>query len=232
MIFHWPINRGVRVRLVVQGVINDHKAGTTLDALDYVPRAVLEHVGHQLGMSTTELTTLRALYRRQMTLFLHQRWACEHAGFRRLDSCDVTHVIDTLLSDSSVTLDRHRLARQAREALYARHCLIPSDRDIEDWVRRAIHLVELQDRRHLDEVVPANVRDNWLKQLMREKYPEPMTVLERRRHVHARPRSVGHHLRSTAAIGNPAGRCRIEGAVRQTIPTMAGGTSNRGGSAC
>jgi hypothetical protein len=152
--------------------------GTTLDAFDYVPRAALEHVGHQLGISTPELTTLRALYRRQMTLFLHQRWACEHGGFRRYDASDVTHVIDTLLSDSSVTLDRHRLARQAREALYARRCLIPGERDIEDWVRRAIHLVELQDRRHLDEVVPAKVRDNWLNQLMREKYREPMTVLE------------------------------------------------------
>jgi hypothetical protein len=116
---------------------------TTLDAFDYVPRAVLEYVGHQLRMSTSELTTLRALYRREMTLFLHQRWACEHAGFRRHDVSDVTHVIDTLLSNSSVTLDRHRLAWQAREALYDRHCLIPGEGDIEDWVRRAIHLVEL-----------------------------------------------------------------------------------------
>jgi hypothetical protein len=71
-----------------------------------------------------------------VTLFLHQRWACEHAGFHRHDASDVTHVIDTLLLHSSVTLDRHRLARQAREALYVRHCLIPGDRDIEDWVRR------------------------------------------------------------------------------------------------
>ena len=83
-----------------------------------------------------------------MTLFLHQRWACEYAGFHRHDASDVTHVIDTLLSDSSVTLDRHRLARQAREVLYARQCLMPGERDIEDWVRRAIHLVELQDRRY------------------------------------------------------------------------------------
>ena len=30
----------------------------------------------------------------------------------------------------------------------------------------------------LDEVVPAKVRDHWLNQLMREKYPEPMTILE------------------------------------------------------
>ncbi|MDP9014095.1 MAG: hypothetical protein M3O41_15840 [Pseudomonadota bacterium] len=43
-------------------------------------------------------------------------------------------MIDTLLSDSSVTLDRHRLARQARQVLYARHCLVPGEGDIEDWV--------------------------------------------------------------------------------------------------
>ena len=109
--------------------------GTTLDALDYVPRAVLEHLGSQLEFSAPELTTLRALYRRPMTLFLHQRWACEYAGFHRRDANDVTHQIDTLLSDSSVTLDRHRLAQQAREALYGRRCLNPGDQDIEDWVR-------------------------------------------------------------------------------------------------
>ena len=86
-------------------------------------------------------------------------------------------MIGALLSDSSVTLNRHRLARQAREALFARHCLIPRKRDIEDWVRRAIHLVELQDRRHLDEVVPVSVRENWLTQLMRDKYPGPLTIL-------------------------------------------------------
>jgi hypothetical protein len=34
--------------------------GTTLDAFDCVPRAVLEHLGHQLGISAPELTTLRA----------------------------------------------------------------------------------------------------------------------------------------------------------------------------
>jgi hypothetical protein len=43
--------------------------GTTLDALDYVPRSVLEQVGNQLGMSAPELATLRALYRRPMIYF-------------------------------------------------------------------------------------------------------------------------------------------------------------------
>jgi hypothetical protein len=40
-------------------------------------------------MSAPELTTLRALYRRPMTLFLHQRLACEYAGFHRHDASDV-----------------------------------------------------------------------------------------------------------------------------------------------
>lgn len=57
---------------------------------------------------------------------------------------------------SSVTLDRHRLARE---------------RDIEDSVRRAINLIEIQDRRHIDEVVSVAVRDIWLTQLMRENHP-------------------------------------------------------------
>ena len=95
--------------------------GATLDAFDYVPRAVLEHVGHQLEISAPHLTTLRALYRRQMTLFVHQQSACEHAGFHRHEVNDVTHVIDALLSDSSVTLDRHRLAQRHARREAARH---------------------------------------------------------------------------------------------------------------
>jgi hypothetical protein len=46
---------------------------------------------------------------------------------------DTTAVIDALIDGSSGTLDRHQLGRQGGEALYARHCLIPGERDIEDW---------------------------------------------------------------------------------------------------
>ena len=70
--------------------------GTTLDVFDYIPRTVLDHVSRQLGLPAPKLTTLRALYRRQMTLFAHQGWACDHAGFHRHDSTDVTHVSEAL----------------------------------------------------------------------------------------------------------------------------------------
>jgi hypothetical protein len=92
---------------------------------------------------------------------------------------DLTAVIETLVSDSAGTLDRHRLARAAREALFARGCLIPRGRDIDDWVRRrAIQRVEFADRQRLDAAVAASVCDAWLPRLMREVTPGAMTVLE------------------------------------------------------
>src|SRR5260370_1225805 len=85
-------------------------------------------------------------------------------------------LFEVRLWDSAGTLDRHRLARAAREALFARGCLIPRGRDIGDWVRRAIQRVEFADRQRLDAAVAASVRDAWLPRLMREVIPGPMTV--------------------------------------------------------
>lgn len=152
--------------------------GATLETFDHIPREVLAHTGRQLALSAPELATLRALYRRRPTLFEHQSWACAYAGLRWPEVADVTAVIATLVSDSAGTLDRHRLARAAREALFTRGCLIPRGRDIDDWVRRAIQRVELADRQRLDAAVPGAVRETWLPRLMREMTPGPMTVLE------------------------------------------------------
>lgn len=110
--------------------------GTTLDSLDYIPGAVLKHLAKALALPAPDIATLRALYRREKTMFEHQAWAWSFAGFHWADSTDITVVVDALVTGTSVTLDRHRLARQAREELYSRRCLIPRDRDIGDWVRR------------------------------------------------------------------------------------------------
>ena len=152
--------------------------GTMLEALEHVPRAVFAHVAHQLALPAPELGTLRALYGRRSTLFEHQSWACAYAGLHWPEVADVTAVVESLVADSAGTLDRHRLARAAREALLARGCLIPGERDIQDWVRRSVALVEIADRQRLDAAVRADVRDSWLPRLMRVVNPEAMTVLE------------------------------------------------------
>jgi hypothetical protein len=150
----------------------------TLDGVEYVPRAVLQHLGHQLHFPAPDLATLRGLYRVERTLFAHQAWACADAGFHWPQASDRDAVIDALAEGSSGPLDRARLARHAREALYARRCLIPREREIDDWVRRAVNRVELEDRRQLDVAVAADAGARWLALLMRERYPGPMTVLE------------------------------------------------------
>jgi hypothetical protein len=96
--------------------------GTTLDSFDYVPTAVLKHVARTLALPAPDIATLRALYRREKTMFAHQAWAWKFAGFHWAETVDVTAVVDALIAGTAVTLDRHRLARQAREELYARRC--------------------------------------------------------------------------------------------------------------
>ena len=152
--------------------------GTTLDGFGYVPNTVLRHVANALALPAPDIATLRALYRSEKTLFAHQAWAWKLAGFHWVETIDITAVVDALVAGTAVTLDRHRLARQAREELYARRCLIPRDRDIEDWARRAIQLVENEDRRYLDSMVYMRQRDSWLPALLRETHPRPLTVLE------------------------------------------------------
>jgi hypothetical protein len=112
----------------------------TLDALDYVPRSVLDHVAHQLSLPAPELATVCALYRSERTRFADQAWAWRHSGFHWPTPGDVAAVGEVLLAGTSATVDRHRFARRTREAPYARGCLIPRERDIEDWVRRAFSM--------------------------------------------------------------------------------------------
>src|SRR5450631_2549066 len=49
--------------------------GTTLRSLEYVPAAVLRHLGRQFRQPVPDIATLRTLYRRRPTRFAHQRWA-------------------------------------------------------------------------------------------------------------------------------------------------------------
>ena len=56
-------------------------SATTLGALDYVPRSVLEHVARQLALHAPELATLRALYQNERTRFAHQACARAYGGF-------------------------------------------------------------------------------------------------------------------------------------------------------
>jgi TnpA family transposase len=195
--------------------------GTTLDAFDYVPRAVLDLVGRQLELPAPQLATLRAIYRRERTLFAHQAWACAYAGFRWPAPADLEGLDASLIAFADVSVERPRLARHAREYLYSHGCLISRARDIDRRVRRAVLAVEATDVQRVEALADAQLRATWIPRLLREMEPGPLTVLEwlRRAPKKRSPTTLRdavsklHALRSlwpvTGRLTIPAGRLRV-----------------------
>jgi hypothetical protein len=80
--------------------------GTTLAAMDYVPRELLKYLGKQLLCTAPDVATLRALYRVTRTQYSHQSWACAYAGYRWPEiGADTDAVVQTLVEGTAVTLD-------------------------------------------------------------------------------------------------------------------------------
>jgi hypothetical protein len=78
------IRRAFRSRLRVGAALQMgflRLTGTMLNSVEYVPGAVLRHLGSQFRLPVPDLATLRALYRREKTRLAHQHWAIEYGGF-------------------------------------------------------------------------------------------------------------------------------------------------------
>lgn len=178
--------------------------GTTLDAYDYVPRAVLEYLGKQLKVRAPMLATLRALYRRRMTRFRHQRWACQYLGMSRLTAEDERTLTAALGQETSVTVDRDQLTQRAYEMLYVWRVRIPARRTVERLVRRTLEQIEETDAAALHALIPAATTERWY-QLLVHAQRDGVSVLEwmrrapRKRGVKTRALALEKlsHLRST-----------------------------------
>ena len=121
--------------------------GTTLRSLDYVPAAVLRHLGHQFKQAVPDIATLRSLYRRRRTRFAHQGWAIQQWGLRDFDPAIEQRLIEHLRARTNATLSRGRLEQAAREWLYRTYVAIPRRRAITALVRAVVQSVALQDHR-------------------------------------------------------------------------------------
>jgi Domain of unknown function (DUF4158) len=123
--------------------------GTTLRSLEYVPAAVLGHLGRQFRQPVPEIATLRTLYRRRPTRFSHQRWAIKQWGLREFDPAIEQRLTEHLHSRTNATLSRGRLEQAARDWLYRAYVAIPRRRAITVLVRGVVQSVALQDHRDL-----------------------------------------------------------------------------------
>jgi hypothetical protein len=141
--------------------------GTTLRSLEYVPAAVLHHLGRQFRQPAPDIATLRTLYRRRPTRFAHQRWAIKQWGLREFDPAIAQRLTEHLHSRTIATLSRGRLEQPAREWLYRAYVAIPRRRAITVLVRGVVQAVARQDHRALRRYMTEWTVQGFIKELAR-----------------------------------------------------------------
>jgi hypothetical protein len=130
--------------------------GTTLSSIEYVPAAVLRHLGSQFAVPTPDLATLRALYKRKMTRVAHQSWAIEYGGFRVLDTRGEELLIAFVRERTHGSIARPRVEQYARAWLHRNSYLMPPDRWLSDHVRSVIRAVTTEDHAALVQALSAD----------------------------------------------------------------------------
>jgi hypothetical protein len=152
--------------------------GTTLRSLEYVPAAVLRHLGRQFRQPVPDVTTLRTLYRRRPTRFAHQRWAIEQWGLRDFHPAIEQQLTEHIRERTNATLSRGRLEQAAREWLYKAYVAIPRRRAITVLVRGVVQSVALQDHRDLRRYMSEATVQSFIKELLSHRPGGAMTHLE------------------------------------------------------
>lgn len=153
--------------------------GTTLNSIEYVPSAVLRHLGSQFGVPGPDLATLRALYKRKMTRVAHQSWAIEYGGFRALDAPGEELLISFVRERTHGSIDRPRLEQHARAWLHRNSYLMPPDRWLTDQARAVIRGVTSEDHAALVQVLGADPPQVCLEKLLERRPAQIMTASAR-----------------------------------------------------
>jgi hypothetical protein len=99
--------------------------GRTLNSFQILPVAVLKHLGAQLRLASPRLASIRALYRRQRTLFDHQRIAMKVLGFRHLTDHAERGLTAHLRRSAEATFNGEALTAVARVWLYEHGYVLP-----------------------------------------------------------------------------------------------------------
>lgn len=115
-------------------------SGRLLDAVDVVPQALWKHLGAQFGVAAPDLASLRAMYRRRMTLFAHQQEACVALGFRPMGGVDRRTLVRELSKEVERVGEAELLLSFTRRRAYEMRVVIARDRELRSMVARATRL--------------------------------------------------------------------------------------------
>ena len=153
-------------------------AGRTLNSFQILPIAVLKHLGAQLRLAPPRLASIRALYRRQRTLFDHQRVAMEVLGFRHLTDHAERGLTAHLRRSAEATFSGEALTVVARVWLYEHGYVLPGDRRVANVVRAALRHAEQTLSQHITAQFTTETTANWVKRLTALREDEAVSLLE------------------------------------------------------
>ncbi len=139
--------------------------GKLLNAFRIIPSALLTHLGKELGIVTPDIASLRALYGSEITLFRHQRIACEILGFQWMNEHQRRALVRELHDEATQWGDRGRLLVRARHWLYKHRLLITHERALRMSVATALGQFEAEIHAEICAAVPASIRNCWSQQL-------------------------------------------------------------------
>jgi TnpA family transposase len=152
--------------------------GRTVNSFQILPIAVLKHLGVQLRLAPPRLASIRALYRRQRTLFDHQRIAMKVLGFRHLTDHAERGLTAHLRRSAEATFSGEALTAVARVWLYEHSYVLPGDRRVADVMRAALRHAEQTLSQHITAQFTTETAANWVKRLTALREDEAVSLLE------------------------------------------------------
>ncbi len=136
-------------------------SGRLLDAFQVVPTTLLHHLGSELGIETPDIASLRALYRRDKTLFDHQQVACSALGFRWMSEHQRRALVRELREEVSRSADRNQLLVRARQWLHQHRLLIVHERAIRTLIAAALQQLEAETAAAIHAQVGKETLERW-----------------------------------------------------------------------
>jgi Domain of unknown function (DUF4158) len=111
--------------------------GGTLNSVEIIPAAVLDHLGHQLACPPPRIASIRAFYRRRRTLFDHQAAALKVLDRGELSPHAERGLVAYLRREAAAVFDHAELMARARAWLVEHRYLLLRERDIRRLVNAA-----------------------------------------------------------------------------------------------
>ena len=139
--------------------------GRPLAALEKVPPAVLAFAAEHAGLPAPQIGTLRAIYRRRMTLFEHQRLAAGAIAFQSAGDGTLRMLTAFLRRQAATDLVRQDLMQQARRWLYDRCYTLPGERVLERMAARAQDYVLVELKAGIEKAIGTDLTSDWMARL-------------------------------------------------------------------